>query len=79
MAGWNTRTSSASIAVVETTFTFAVLCFPFACASLIYLLVSLRLFPNYFLRLLDLPDVKRWLSEFRGKDMADSFAWSYKR
>ncbi|CAL9160461.1 unnamed protein product [Musa hybrid cultivar] len=26
-----------------------------------------------------LRDVKRWLSEFRGKDMADSFAWSYKR
>ncbi|KAI3993934.1 hypothetical protein MKX01_002947 [Papaver californicum] len=26
-----------------------------------------------------LRDVKRWLSELRGKDMPDSFAWSYKR
>ncbi|XP_057498420.1 protein SOSEKI 1-like [Actinidia eriantha] len=26
-----------------------------------------------------LRDVKRWLSKFRGKDMPDSFAWSYKR
>ncbi|KAG0485522.1 hypothetical protein HPP92_009370 [Vanilla planifolia] len=26
-----------------------------------------------------LRDVKRWLSELRGQDMADSFAWSYKR
>ncbi|KAM7472422.1 hypothetical protein LguiA_010605 [Lonicera macranthoides] len=26
-----------------------------------------------------LRDVKRWLSELRGKDIADSFAWSYKR
>lgn len=52
---------------------------PPLCLHLFDLLVSLRLFPNYFLRLLDLPDVKRWLSEFRGKDMADSFAWSYKR
>jgi len=24
-------------------------------------------------------DVKRWLAELRGKDMPDSFAWSYKR
>ncbi|KAM7508955.1 hypothetical protein LguiA_019408 [Lonicera macranthoides] len=24
-------------------------------------------------------DVKRWLSELRGKDMAEAFAWSYKR
>ncbi|KAI3894647.1 hypothetical protein MKW92_031428 [Papaver armeniacum] len=24
-------------------------------------------------------DVKRWLSELRGKDMPDAFAWSYKR
>jgi len=23
--------------------------------------------------------VKRWLAELRGKDMPDSFAWSYKR
>ncbi|URE03115.1 hypothetical protein MUK42_21313 [Musa troglodytarum] len=52
---------------------------PSLCLHLFDLLASLRLFPNYFLRLLDLPDVKRWLSEFRGKDMADSFAWSYKR
>ncbi|KAI3800655.1 hypothetical protein L1987_28749 [Smallanthus sonchifolius] len=26
-----------------------------------------------------LRDVKRWLSELRGKDMPESFAWSYKR
>ncbi|PSS10044.1 Protein UPSTREAM OF FLC like [Actinidia chinensis var. chinensis] len=26
-----------------------------------------------------LRDVKRWLSKFRGKDMPDAFAWSYKR
>ncbi|PWA51531.1 hypothetical protein CTI12_AA462730 [Artemisia annua] len=26
-----------------------------------------------------LQDVKRWLSELRGKDMPESFAWSYKR
>lgn len=26
-----------------------------------------------------LRDVKRWLSELRGKEMADAFAWSYKR
>ncbi|KAL8542437.1 hypothetical protein ACS0TY_003340 [Phlomoides rotata] len=26
-----------------------------------------------------LKDVKRWLGELRGKDMPDSFAWSYKR
>ncbi|OUZ99540.1 Protein of unknown function DUF966 [Macleaya cordata] len=26
-----------------------------------------------------LRDVKRWLSELRGKDMPDSFSWSYKR
>ncbi|KAI3858634.1 hypothetical protein MKW92_038139 [Papaver armeniacum] len=26
-----------------------------------------------------LRDVKRWLSELRGKDMPDAFAWSYKR
>ncbi|XP_052194070.1 protein SOSEKI 1 isoform X2 [Diospyros lotus] len=26
-----------------------------------------------------LRDVKRWLSELRGKDLPDSFAWSYKR
>ncbi|KAJ4978346.1 hypothetical protein NE237_009126 [Protea cynaroides] len=26
-----------------------------------------------------LRDVKRWLSDLRGKDMPDSFAWSYKR
>nr|GFC56919.1 hypothetical protein [Tanacetum cinerariifolium] len=26
-----------------------------------------------------LKDVKRWLSELRGKDMPESFAWSYKR
>ncbi|KAL9676888.1 hypothetical protein QQ045_005109 [Rhodiola kirilowii] len=26
-----------------------------------------------------LRDVKRWLSELRGKDLAESFAWSYKR
>ncbi|PKA49349.1 hypothetical protein AXF42_Ash014251 [Apostasia shenzhenica] len=26
-----------------------------------------------------LRDVKRWLSELRGKEMADSFSWSYKR
>ncbi|KAK1413374.1 hypothetical protein QVD17_35146 [Tagetes erecta] len=26
-----------------------------------------------------LRDVKRWLSELRGKDMSESFAWSYKR
>ncbi|KAK3020159.1 hypothetical protein RJ639_003057 [Escallonia herrerae] len=26
-----------------------------------------------------LRDVKRWLSELRGKDMAESYAWSYKR
>ncbi|MCD7460120.1 hypothetical protein HAX54_042912 [Datura stramonium] len=26
-----------------------------------------------------LRDVKRWLGELRGKDMAESFAWSYKR
>uniref|UniRef100_A0ACD5W0R7 Uncharacterized protein n=1 Tax=Avena sativa TaxID=4498 RepID=A0ACD5W0R7_AVESA len=26
-----------------------------------------------------LRDVKRWLSEVRGKDMPDSFSWSYKR
>jgi hypothetical protein len=24
-------------------------------------------------------DVKRWLSEVRGKDMPDKFSWSYKR
>lgn len=24
-------------------------------------------------------DVKRWLGELRGKNMADSFSWSYKR
>ena len=24
-------------------------------------------------------DVKRWLSELRGKDMPDNFSWSYKR
>ncbi|PHT95156.1 hypothetical protein T459_03038 [Capsicum annuum] len=26
-----------------------------------------------------LKDVKRWLGELRGKDMPESFAWSYKR
>lgn len=24
-------------------------------------------------------DVKRWLAELRGKDMPESFSWSYKR
>lgn len=24
-------------------------------------------------------DIKRWLGELRGKDMPESFAWSYKR
>lgn len=24
-------------------------------------------------------DVKRWLSELRGKDMPDNYSWSYKR
>lgn len=24
-------------------------------------------------------DVKRWLSDLRGKEMPDSFSWSYKR
>lgn len=41
-------------------------------------IIDLRL---YFLsfNVIDDEDIKRWLSELRGKDMPESFAWSYKR
>ena len=39
-------------------------------------LVLFLLFLGVFINVLD---VKRWLGELRGKDMPDSFAWSYKR
>ncbi|KAK8962687.1 hypothetical protein KSP40_PGU014070 [Platanthera guangdongensis] len=38
--------------------------------------VDHHLFPNTALHL---RDVKKWICDLRGKEMADSFAWSYKR